>query len=326
MSDQTYASGNISIIGRGDANNLPFREETTSGELAVEGFNNCPFCMKTDELALTWEKMLSSGPPYQYVFDVTLLCRGCGVIMDENSMDMAGAISSLHDRWNRRPSRDDFSRELLKARMYDKQEKWMKEELAKFGPFTPEHMEEYFDKSLFELAAALVSIKNTNDKLHKDNIRLAEFARDAANGNGDISRKLESVFYNGINSPGNSIGAAYYQGHEYWSQDFGASFHRADIDKSLEAYRQAAEQIGQSASQAFKGFAEGLKTGLSTTAPRFAEMLHQIQSSLPENVGIELEAAVLRQQQEEDREANKQKATTRSQRNQPAQLVDKRRR
>lgn len=138
------------------------------GDLPVQGFNNCPFCMRTDELSVTFERSMTKQQPYEYVFDLTLLCRGCGVIMDEMGLHMGDAIASLQDRWNRRPTRDDFSAELFKAYMADKQERWLAEELKKWGPFTPDQMATYFDKSPFELIRMLVTALDAATQLQQN--------------------------------------------------------------------------------------------------------------------------------------------------------------
>lgn len=152
---QTYSSNSIDITN--NPNGYPVREPD-SGEYDPEGFINCPFCMGTEDLCITWERSLTQQPPFEYVFDVVLLCNGCGASMDEMGLDMAAAISSLQDRWNKRPKREDFSTELFKARMYDKQEKWVREQIQHWGPFTAEEMELYFGKSVFEMIILLRSI------------------------------------------------------------------------------------------------------------------------------------------------------------------------
>lgn len=347
---QGYSTSKVTIVDGNDNQSLYNVDfQTTSGELEVQGFNNCPFCMKTDELSLTWEKQMTQRPPYEYIFDVTLLCRGCGVMMDENGMDMAGAISSLHERWNKRPNRDDFSRELLKARMYDKQETWMKDELVKWGPFTMEDMEQYFHCSIYELIAAVVSLKGTTDKQHYELKHLQEhvwmliqYAEAATRGEGNLSRNLEQMFYRGAPVGSGSIGSAYLNGQMYpivhgnpivnndgsiyWSGKDSIRWGQVNQERvTKEAYDKAIEnmqQMGASMGQAFNGFAENFRASF---VPAVKDMFEEMHKHIPPELLEELQETIQSQARKVEREKSKQKAFLRSQRNQPRhQLVDKR--
>lgn len=329
---RTYDSSQITILDSGSSNHISFGGSETSGELEVKGFDNCPFCMKTDELSLTWEKTMTSHPPYQYVFDVTLLCRGCGVIMDENGLDMAGAISSLHERWNRRPKRDDFSSELFKARMYDKQEKWAQEELAKWGPFSVEDMEDYFDKSVFQLIRIILANRSEYDSYVKTSQNEMAYLRSAleqaTGGNADLSKKLERMFYNGPGRAG-SIGQLYGGQVDYgMSQDDGRirwSYtdqphhlvtHEYMAPDALDAYKRLANEVGVSAAQAVNGFADGLRNAFSEAAPKLEQLLKDWQSVIPEEDREKLLEAMHQAARDAEREESRQKAVLRSQRNQ----------
>lgn len=355
---QSYSTNNITILGRdnlgGNANTTYIRNPgEDTGEIEVKGFNNCPFCMKTDELAITWEQYMTTTPGgIEYVFDLTLLCRGCGVMMDENGLNMADALSSLQDRWNRRPSRDDFSRELFKARMYDKQEAWMKEELARWGPFTIEQMEQYFDKSIFELIAVLTSTKDTVEIQNGELRQSASYIQrlheqiDALNrGDAETAKKLERMFTYGAGS----IGSAYFNGRTFpavsgrsvnqnggniqWSQDGMAWDHinwdqighetiDADAyDKYIDEMRKLGRSIGQHMGQAI----DQMASGFNSFAPSVVDMIEKMKESLPPEVLQELQEYKERESRRAEREESKNKALLRSQRNKQHLIEDKKR-
>lgn len=334
---KTYDSIQIQILDSGSSNSISFGGSQTSGELEVHGFDNCPFCMKTDELSLTWEKTMTSHPPYEYVFDVTLLCRGCGVIMDENGLDMAGAISSLHERWNRRSKRDDFSSELFKARMYDKQEKWAQEELAKWGPFSVEDMEDYFDKSVFQLIRIILANRSEYDSFVRTSQNEMAYLRaalnDATSGNADISKKLERLFYSGGGRTGSigqlyegqayngrvSFGVPQEDGRIHWSalgENHQLVTHEYMSPDAMDNYLDSIREVGVQAAQVVNGFAEGLRNAFSDAAPRMEEMLEKWKDAIPKEDMEKLLEAAQQAARDAEREESRQKAVLRSQRNQ----------